>query len=194
MPSKWGKRQTYSRIKRTDIIINKPQCYDCPEKHPHIYILGKHYQIPVLLDSVSNIFLINEQLVKDLQISYHFRADAVQIQGFTGEAISSGGSHFTKSLYLEIGTNKHLSLVSCEIAPAEKYGMIIPFGWWHQQHPIKNIANPDTWCFDDTDCISKKNQFALFAFQRTLHLLAAFCGTIFLKLCNQKTHFILRLI
>jgi len=42
--------------------------------------------------------------------------------------------------------------------------------------------------------ISKKNQFALFAFQRTLHLLAAFCGTIFLKLCNQKTRFILRLI
>jgi len=30
--------------------------------------------------------------------------------------------------------------------------MIIPFGWWHQEHPIKNIANPDTWCFDDTDC------------------------------------------
>jgi len=42
--------------------------------------------------------------------------------------------------------------------------------------------------------ISKNNQFALFAFQRTLHLLAAFCRTIFLKLCNQKTHFILRLI
>jgi len=32
--------------------------------------------------------------------------------------------------------------------------MIIPFGWWHQEHPIKNIANPDTWCFDDTDCQS----------------------------------------
>ena len=42
--------------------------------------------------------------------------------------------------------------------------------------------------------ISNKNQFALFAFQRTLHLLTAFCGTIFLKLCNQKTRFILRLI
>jgi len=42
--------------------------------------------------------------------------------------------------------------------------------------------------------ISKKNQFPLFAFPRTLHLLAAFCGTIFLKLCNQKTRFILRLI
>jgi len=48
--------------------------------------------------------------------------------------------------------------------------------------------------FPSVTCISKKNQFALFAFQSTLHLLAAFCGTIFLKLCNQKTRFILRLI
>ena len=142
----------YGRIKRTDIIINEPERYDCREGHAHIYILGKRYRIPVLLDSGSNIFLINEQLVKDLHIPYHSRADAVQIQGFTGEAISSGGSHFTKPLYLEIGTNKHLSLVSCEIAPAGKYGMIIPFGWWHQEHPINNIANPDPWCFDDTDC------------------------------------------
>jgi len=30
--------------------------------------------------------------------------------------------------------------------------MIIPFGWWHQEHPIKNIANPNAWCFDDTNC------------------------------------------
>jgi len=53
--------------------------------------------------------------------------------------------------------------------------------------------NKVLWGYDG-GFISKKNQFALFAFQRTLHLLAAFCGTIFLKLCNQKTRFILRLI
>jgi len=152
MPSKGGKQQTYGRNKPTDIIINEPQRYDCPEGHVHIDILGKPYRIPVLLDSGSNIFLINEHLVKDLHIPYHSQADAVQIQGFTGEAISSGGSHFTKPLYPEIGTNKHLSLVSCEIAPAGKYRMIIPFGWWHQEHPTKNIANPDAWCFNDTDC------------------------------------------
>ena len=128
MPPKRGKRQTYCRIKRTDIVVTEPQCYECPEGHAHIYILGKRYRIPVLLDSGSNIFLINEQLVKDLHISYYSCTDAVQIQGFTEEIISSGGSHFTKPLYLEIGTNKHLSLISCEIAPAGKYGMIIPFG------------------------------------------------------------------
>ena len=142
MSSKQGKRQTYRRIKRTDIIINEPQCYNCPEGHAYIYISGKRYRIPVLLDSGSNIFLINEQLVKDLYLPYHSRADAVQIQGFTGEAISSGGSHFTKPLCLEIGTNKHLSLVSCEIARGGKYAMIIPCGWWHQEHPIKKYRQP----------------------------------------------------
>jgi len=30
--------------------------------------------------------------------------------------------------------------------------MIIPFGWWHQEYRIKTIADPDAWCFDDTEC------------------------------------------
>ena len=61
MPSKRRKQQTYGCIKQTDIIINEPDRYDCPERHAHIYILGKPYRIPVLLDSGSTIFLINEQ-------------------------------------------------------------------------------------------------------------------------------------
>ena len=48
MPSKRGKQQTYGRIKPTDIIINEPQRYDCPEGHAHIYILGKRYRNPSL--------------------------------------------------------------------------------------------------------------------------------------------------
>ena len=156
--SKRDKRLLQLRPKRTDRRadprIREPERYNCPEGHAHIYILGKRYRIPVLLDSGSNIFLINEQLVKDLHIPYHSRTDAVQIQGFTGESISSGGTNFTKPLFLEIGSNKHLSLVSCEIAPTGKYGMIIPFGWWHQEHPITDIANPENWSFNDDECRS----------------------------------------
>jgi len=156
--SKRDKRLLQLRPKRTDRRadprIREPERYNCPEGHAHIYILGKRYRIPVLLDSGSNIFLINEQLVEDLHIPYHSRTDAVQIQGFTGESISSGGTNFTKPLFLEIGSNKHLSLVSCEIAPAGKYGMIIPFGWWHQEHPITDIANPENWSFNDNECQS----------------------------------------
>jgi len=147
--SKQDKRLLQLRPKRTDrradLRIRETERYNCPEGHARIYILGKRYQIPVLLDSGSNIFLINEQLFEDLHIPYHSRTDAVQIQGFTGETISSGGTNFTKPLCLKIGSNKHLSLVSCEKAPAGKYGMIILFRWWHQEHPITDIANPENW-------------------------------------------------
>jgi len=27
--------------------------------------------------------------------------------------------------------------------------MIIPFGWWHQEHPITDIANPKNCSIDD---------------------------------------------
>ena len=30
--------------------------------------------------------------------------------------------------------------------------MIIPFGLWHQEHPIKNIETPSKWRFDDNKC------------------------------------------
>jgi len=77
MSSKRSKQQTYGRIKRTDIIINEPHRYDCPEGHVHIYILGKRYRIPVLLDPGSNIFLINEQLVvTTLQIGSYSGLDS----------------------------------------------------------------------------------------------------------------------
>jgi len=151
MPTKRGKQQIYGGVKPTDMFINEPQRYDCLKGHADLYIVGKRYRIPVLLDSSSNILLINEKVVKDLHLPYHSPADAVQIEGFTGDAISSSGSHFPKPLYLEIGIDKHLSLVSCEIAPAGKYGMIIPFGWWHEEHPIKNIGDPDVLCFNDSN-------------------------------------------
>ena len=128
--------------KRKRFVAQEPQCYQYPEGHTNIYGLGHRYRIPVLLDSGSNIFLINKTLVHDLNISCESRTDAIPIPGFTSEMISTGGSHYTHPLYLEIGQNDHLSPVSCEIAPAGKYAMIIPFSWWHQEHPISNIADP----------------------------------------------------
>jgi len=32
--------------------------------------------------------------------------------------------------------------------------MTTPFGWWHQEHPIPDIANPENWSFDDNECRS----------------------------------------
>jgi len=80
------------------------------------------------------------------------RAGAVQIHGFTGEAISSGGSHYPHPLYLEIGTNHYLSLVSCQIGPAGKYTMIIPL-ILNKEHSIINLDQPTTWSFHHKKCI-----------------------------------------
>jgi len=30
--------------------------------------------------------------------------------------------------------------------------MIIPFGWWHQEYPITDIANPENWSFEYNEC------------------------------------------
>ena len=43
-------------------------------------------------------------------------------------------------------------MVCCKIAEAGKYDMIIPFGWWHQEHPIKNIETPSQWRFEHANC------------------------------------------
>jgi len=44
-------------------------------------------------------------------------------------------------------------MVSCAIADAGKYDMIIPFGWWHHEHPIENIETRGIWCFEHTKCV-----------------------------------------
>ena len=148
------RKQPYKKPsrKRNKASAQEPQGYQCPEGQAHIYVLGNRYRIPVSLDSGSNIFLINETLVHDLNIHYESRTDTIPIQEFTSETITASGSHYTHPIYLEIGQNNHLSIVSCEIAPAGKYSMIIPFGWWHQEHPISNIADSKSWNFTDDKC------------------------------------------
>jgi len=43
-------------------------------------------------------------------------------------------------------------MISCEIANAGRYYLIIPFGWWHNEHHIKNIADPSKSAFDERRC------------------------------------------
>ena len=44
-------------------------------------------------------------------------------------------------------------MVSYEIPEAGKFDMIIPFRWWHHEHPIKNIETPEKWSFEHTKCV-----------------------------------------
>ena len=56
--------------------------------------------------------------------------------------------------YSKIGRNGHRSHISCEIASAGSYDLIIPFGWWHNEHPLSNIGDQKKWEFTETKCQS----------------------------------------
>ena len=53
---------------------------------------------------------------------------------------------------MEIGANGYRSLISCEIANVGRYDLIIPVGWWHNEHPLNNIADPSKWVFEQAKC------------------------------------------
>jgi len=114
--------------KRLRTQVPNPSHYECPEGPTFIEAAGKQISIRVLLDLGSNIFLINKDLVKHFDIPYETRHKALNILAFDGEVNSSGGKHFTHPILLEIGKNSHRIHISCEVATAGKYDLIIPFG------------------------------------------------------------------
>src|SRR5205807_1140078 len=38
-----------------------------------------------------------------------------------------------------------------------EYGMIIPFEWWHKEHPLSNIDKAGQWKFDAHCCKDHSN-------------------------------------
>ena len=78
----------------------------------------------------------------------------LKVTAFNGETSTIRGIYYTHPIKLEIGKNSHTTMVFCEIANAGKYYMIIPFGWWHEEYPIKNIAKLEKWSFKDQKCLS----------------------------------------
>ena len=82
-----------------------------------------------------NIFLLNQKTARAIKVPYEIRENPSKNKAFNGEISSRGGKYYSPPIKLEIRTNGHTSIVSCEIADAGKYNMIIPFGWWHLEHP-----------------------------------------------------------
>jgi len=76
-----------------------------------------------------------------------------KITPFNGEVSSTGRKYYSNPIQLEIGTNGHTTMGSFEIADARKSDMIIPLGWWHHEHRIKNIDTPQKWYFEHTKCV-----------------------------------------
>ena len=84
---------------------------------------------------------------------YQIRENPVKITAFNGEISSPGGKYYSNPIQLEIDTNGHTTMVSSEIADAGKSDVIRAIGWWHHEHPRKNIQIPEKWCFGNTKCV-----------------------------------------
>ena len=108
--------------------------------------------INVLLDSGSNIFLMNQDPARRLKIQTQASHSPLKIATFDGESAPTGGTFYTHPILLEIGANGHRSKISCEIAHAGRYDLIIPFAWWHDEHPLKTSADPRKWAFEEAKC------------------------------------------
>jgi len=132
--------------------VKKPKHYACSEGKAFIELKGRKHVIRVLLDSGSNICLMNQNTTQSLEISTEARDSLSKITTFNGETAPTGGTFYTHPCLLEIGANGHRSMISCEIANAGRYDLIIPFGWWHNEHPLKKIADPSKWAFEETRC------------------------------------------
>ena len=130
-----------------------PQHYEGPEGNATLVISDKRHKIKVLLDSGSNIFLLNQNTARTLKVPYEIRENPLKITPFNGEVTSTGGKYNSHGIQLEIGTNGHTTMVSCEIPDPGKYHMITTFGWWHHEHPIKNIETPEQWSFEKSKCV-----------------------------------------
>jgi len=130
--------------------IKKPKHYACPEGKAFIELNGRKHAISVLLDSGSNIFLMSQDTARRLEILTEARDSPLKITTCEGETAPTRGIFYTHPILLEIGANGHRSMISCEIANAGRYDLIIPFGWWHNEHPLKNITDPSKWAFEET--------------------------------------------
>jgi len=149
MNDKRKRQDTLPIGKQLRTQVPKPAHYEWAEGRGFIEPARNRIRIRVLLDSGSNIFLINKDFVKQFEICYETRQKALNILAFDGELNSSGGKHFTHPILLEIGKNGHQTHISCEVAMAGKYDLIIPLGWWHKEHPIANIDEPQNWTFTE---------------------------------------------
>jgi len=95
---------------------------------------------------------MNQKTARWLQIPTEARDLQLKITTFDRETAPTGGLFYTHSILLEIGANGHRSMISCEIANAGRYDLIIPFGWWHDEHPLKDIAHQRLWAFEQAKC------------------------------------------
>jgi len=95
---------------------------------------------------------MNQHSPRRLEILTKARGSLLNITTYDGETAPTGGIFNTHPILREIGANGHRSMISCEIANAGRYDLIKRFGWWQDEHPLRNIADPRKWEFKDAKC------------------------------------------
>ena len=95
---------------------------------------------------------MNQHTARRLEIPTEARHLRLKITTFDRETAPTGGIFYTHPILLEIGANGHRSMISGEIANAGRYDLIIPFGWWYDEHPLKNIADPRKGALEEAKC------------------------------------------
>ena len=89
---------------------------------------------------------------RQLEIPTEASDSLLKITTFDGVTAPTGGTFYTHPILLEIGAKGHRTMISCEITTTGRYDSIIPLGWWHDEHPLKNIADPRKWVFEEAKC------------------------------------------
>jgi len=95
---------------------------------------------------------MNQDTGQRLEIPTEARDSLLKMTTFDGETAPTRGIFYTHAILLEIGANGHQIMISCEIVNAGKSDLIIPFGWWHDEHPHKNISDLKKWVFEEVMC------------------------------------------
>jgi len=145
-------KRYYQESSESSRPIKKPKHYAGPERKGFIELKGRKHAISVLLDSGSNMFLMNQKTARRPEIPTEARDSPLKITTFDGKTVPTGGRFYTHPILLEIGANGHQSTTPCKIANAGRYDSITAFGWWHDEHPLKNIADPSKWAFEAAKC------------------------------------------
>jgi len=97
--------------------IKKPKHYACPEGKAFIELNGQKHAISVVLDSGSNIFLMNQHTTRRLEIPTEARDSPLKITTFDGKTAPTGRKFYTHPILLENRCQwrpKHEILRNCE--------------------------------------------------------------------------------
>jgi len=132
--------------------LKKPKHYACTKEKAFIELKGRKNTINVVLDSGSNIFLRNQDTAQRPKVATQTQDSPLKITSFDGLTAPAGGLFYTHPISLEISANGHWRRIACKMANKGKHDLIIPFGWWHDERLLKNIADPSRWVLEEAKC------------------------------------------